>query len=140
MIEPKEIEIRGIKFNISKVPATVGREIIAKYPVSIIPKIGDYKVSEETMIKMLSYVERVRDDGTTIALANKALIDNHVPDWEILAQLEFAMIEYNCSFFGNGKGLASLEKFISLAEPKIIEMLTNLSAKLSHQEKQAYTS
>lgn len=136
MIEPKEIEIKGVKFIISKLPATVGREIISKYPISMIPKIGDYKVSEETMIKMMSYVQRIKEDGNPIALGNKALIDNHVPDWEVLAQLEFAMIEYNCSFFGNGKGLASLEKFISLAEPKITEMLTNLSGKLSHQVKQ----
>ena len=140
LIEPKEIVIKDIKFNISKLPATVGREIIAKYPVAMIPKIGDYRVSEETMIKMMAYVERIRDDGTPIALVNKALIDNHVPDWEVLAQLEFAMIEYNCSFFGNGKGLAFLEKFISLAEPKITEMLTNLSGKLSHPEKPHYTN
>lgn len=139
MIEPKEIIIENdgqeYKFNISKFPATVGREIITKYPVANIPKLGDYSVSEETMLKLMSYVERVYD-ARTQPLTNKALVDNHVPNWEVLAQLEIAMIDYNCSFFRNGKGLDFLKKFLSLAEPKITEMLTALSGKLSHPEKQ----
>lgn len=143
MIEPKEVIINydgeDYKFNISKFPATVGREIISKYPVSNLPKIGDYAVSEETMLKLMGYVERVYDDRTQ-PLTNKALVDNHVPNWEILAQLEMAMIQYNCSFFRNGKGLDFLKKLQSLAEPKITEMLTALSGKSSPQAKRAYTN
>lgn len=132
MIEPKEFIIEHndaiYKYNISKFPATVGREIISKYPIALLPKIGDYGVSEDTMLKMMSYVERVYDDRN-VQLCNKALVDNHVPDWEVLARLEIAMIDYNCSFFRNGKGLDFLKKFQSLVEPKITEMLTALSGK-----------
>ncbi len=139
MIDPKEVVIeyegQELKYNISKFPATVGREIISKYPIANMPKIGDYKVSEETMLKLMSYVERVYDDRTQ-PLSNKALVDNHVPSWEVLAKLEVLMIDYNCSFFRNGKGLAFLKKLQSLAEPKIIEMLTHLSGKLSQAAKQ----
>ena len=138
LIEPKEITINyegeDLKFNISKFPATVGREIISKYPVANMPKIGDYAVSQETMFKLMQYVERVYPDRTQ-PLSNEALINNHVPSWEVLAKLEVMMIEYNCSFFRNGKALDFLKKSMSLAEPKIIEMLTALSGKLSQAEK-----
>lgn len=139
MIDSKEITVeyegQELKYNISKFPATVGREIISKYPIANMPKIGDYKVSEETMLKLMSYVERVYPDRVQ-PLTNRALVDNHVPSWEVLAKLEILMIDYNCSFFRNGKGLDFLKKLQSLAEPKIIEMLTVLSGKLSQAAKQ----
>lgn len=139
LIQPKEITIEfegeELKFNISKFPATVGREIIAKYPISNMPKIGDYKVSEETMLLLMKYVERIYPDRVQ-ELTNKSLVDNHVPSWEVLAKLEMLMIDYNCSFFRNGKGLDFLKKLQTLAEPKIIEMLTVLSGKLSQAAKQ----
>ena len=139
MIQPKEVTIEyegeELKFNISKFPATVGREIIAKYPISNMPKIGDYNVSEEIMLKLMCYVERVYPDRTQ-PLTNKALVDNHIPSWEVLTKLELLMIDYNCSFFRNGKGLDFLKKLQTLAEPKIIEMLTVLSGKLSQAAKQ----
>lgn len=143
LIDPKEVTIEyegeNLVFNISKLPATVGREIISKYPTSNLPKIGDYQVSEETMLKLISYVERVYNENGNIrlqALTSKALVDNHIPSWEVLAKLEVMMIDYNCSFFRNGKVLDFLKKSMSLAEPKIIEMLTVLSGKLSQAEKQ----
>ncbi len=61
MIEPKTIAIvdgngKEKDFIISKFPAIQGREIIAKYPTSSLPKIGDYAVSEETMLKLMAFV------------------------------------------------------------------------------------
>lgn len=139
LIDPKEITIKyeeeEYKFNIGKLPATVGREIITQYPIANVPKLGEYKTSEEIMLKLLSYTERVYEDRVQ-PLTNKTLIDNHIPNWEVLCKLEFEMINYNCSFFKNGKGLDSLMKLIALAQPKIIETLTGLSAQLSQAKKQ----
>lgn len=139
LINPKEITVKfeddELKFNISKLPATVGREIITQYPLANMPKIGEYKTSEEVMLKLMNYVERVYPDRVQ-ALSNKALIDNHIPSWEVLARLEVEMINYNCSFFRNGEALNFLKKSMSLAQPKIIEMLTDLSAQLSQAKKQ----
>lgn len=139
LIDPKEITIdyegEELKFNIGKFPATAGREIITKYPVANMPKIGDYTASEETMLKLMSYVERVYDDRVQ-PLTSKILIDNHIPNWEVLAKLEVEAINYNCTFFRNGKALDFLKKSMSLAEPKIIEMLTALSGQLSQAKKQ----
>lgn len=139
LIDPKEITIdyegEELKFNIGKFPATVGREIITKYPVANMPKIGDYAASEETMLKLMSYVERVYPDRVQ-PLINKALVDNHIPSWEVLARIEVETINYNCTFFRNGKAYDFLKKSMSLAEPKIIEMLTALSGQLSQAKKQ----
>ena len=143
LIEPKEIIItyegEDLKFNISKFPATVGREIISKYPVANMPKLGDYAISQEVMLKLMRFVERVYPDRVQ-ELSNEVLINNHVPSWEVLAQLEIRMIEYNCSFFKNGKAYDFLKKSMSLAQPKIIEMLTALSGRLLQAEKQPSTN
>ena len=135
LLQPKEIEINGKIYRISKFPATVGLEIVAKYPVSNMPKLGDYKVSEEIMIKLMSYVEVVLPERS-IRLTTIDLINNHVPDWEVLARLEWEMLQHNCSFLADGKSLSFFEKLAHLAEQKITEMLTASLGKSSLREKQ----
>lgn len=135
LLQPKEIEINGKTYRISKFPATVGREIVAKYPVSNMPKLGDYKVSEEVMLKLMSYVEVVLPERS-IRLSTQDLVNNHVPDWEALAQLEWEMLSYNCSFLTNGKSLSFFEKLARLAEQKISEILTASLGKSSVRAKQ----
>lgn len=135
LLQPKEIDINGKTYRISKFPATVGREIVAKYPVSNMPKLGDYKISEEIMLKLMSYVEVVLPDRS-IRLSTQELVNNHVPDWEVLAQLEWEMLSYNCSFLTNGKSLSFFEKLAHLAEQKISEILTASLGKSSARAKQ----
>lgn len=100
MIEPKEIEIEGAKFILTKFPAIQGREIICKYPASALPKVGDYSVNEETMLKLMCFVGIPRDGGLApLMLTNKELVDNHTKSWLILMKLEKEMLEYNGGFF-----------------------------------------
>lgn len=121
-------ELNGHRYNIGKWPATVGREIMVKYPLSNLPKIADYGMSEEIMLKLMRHVEAVMPDGRPMRLETKALIDNHVPDWETLTQIEYASMRHNCSFFRNGKASAFLAEVMSLALTKISETLTASSA------------
>lgn len=140
LINPKEITItfegEELKFNIGKFPATVGREIITQYPINNIPKVGSYLQSEEIMLKLMKFVERVYDDKDPIPLVNKTLIDNHIPSWEVLIKIEAFVIDYNCSFFELGKVLSSLKEWKALAEPKNIKMLMDSLVSLSQAEKQ----
>lgn len=146
MIQPKELQLtlsNGTErtFVLHKFPAVAGREIVAKYPVANMPKIGDYGVSEATMLKALAFVGvRVEGRDAPLMLESRALVDNHVGDWETLARLEWAMLEYNCSFFGNGLNSASLEAWVEKARPLISQMLTALSAQSSGAGKQPSTS
>lgn len=139
LIQPKEITIdfegEKLRFNIGKFPATVGREIISKYPIANVPKLGEYKVSEETMLKLMCYVERVYDDRT-IELTSRTLVDNHIPSWEVLVKIEAYVIDYNCSFFELGKVLNSLKEWKALAQPKNIKTLMDSLVSLSQAEKQ----
>lgn len=136
MIEPKELEIDGKVFILSKFPAITGREIIAKYPVANMPKLGDYGVSEETMLKLMAFVA-VKTDGEPIKLVTRALIDNHVPSWETLAKIEWSMMEYNCSFFQNGKVSTFLEGIAEKLPQLISKTLTDSLEQLSARGKQA---
>lgn len=135
MIEEKEIEVRGRKYIISKVPATVGREILFKYPTSNIPKVGDYGQSQEIMLKLLSYVAAVTPEGQRIELKTQTLVDNHVPNAETLILLEKEMFSYNFDFFHDGNASNFLKALEKRATSKGIEMLTTLLERLSQTGK-----
>jgi hypothetical protein len=146
VIEPKDVTL-GTKpdgtariYVLSKFPAVAGREIVAKYPLSGLPKLGDYKVNEETMLKLMCYVGVPRDGAEPLMLTTRALVDNHVPDWETLAQLEGGMLEYNCSFFGNGKASTFFAGLGETARTWILSTLTVLSAQSSPPTKPPSTS
>ena len=144
LIKPVEIELEDLDGNmhaytISRVPATVGRELIAKYPTSNMPKIGEYKTSEETMLLMMKFVE-VNAGDRQIRLSTKALVDNHVPDATTLLKLEYKMLNYNTNFFTNGDRQGFLDYLISKAMSSISPMLIRLSEQLSQVVTQASQS
>ena len=140
MLEPKEITIQTQSgdervYIISKFPAIAGREIVCKYPASGMPKVGDYAVNEETMLKLMKYVA-VQTDNGEIVLKTRELIDNHVPDWETLSKIEIEMMGYNCSFFQNGKISGFLEELKSNIPQLISSILTDSLGQLLQTEKQ----
>jgi len=140
-VKPKEIEITdpdGVvrRFVVSRFPAIQGREIVAKYPLSAVPKLGDYAVNEETMIKLMAFCAVVLPDGQQLPLTTRALIDNHTGHWETLARLEMEALQYNVSFFGNGKGSTFLEAISQKAEQWITGTLIPSLAQSSRKGKQ----
>jgi len=134
LLEPKQIEINGQKFIISKFPATEGRKIITSYPLTAIPRVSDYAANEEIMFKLMGYVS-VRVGNTDLVLSNKDLIDNHIKSWETLMKIEAAMIEYNCSFFQNGLASTFCEGIAQKVPAWILKTLTDFSGQLSPKEK-----
>ncbi|MDZ5615003.1 hypothetical protein U2261_10325 [Achromobacter xylosoxidans] len=136
LIKPRVVMVKnrdGVEkaFTISRLPATAAREVIAKYPLSNIPKLGDYQTSEEVMKKLMSYVA-VDLDGREQRLTTAALIDNHVDDGIQLMRLEIEMIEENTGFFGLGgqRGFLDclLEKLLHSITPMLTPLLEQLSA------------
>ncbi len=136
MISPKEIELGEKVFLIHKIPAIPAREIITQYPISGMPKVGDYKTNEEIMLKMMAYVAVKPAEGNPIFLKTKELVNNHVESWEDLARLEAAMIEYNCSFFQNGKASTFFAAISEKVPALILKMLTDLQAQSSVKAEQ----
>ncbi|MEY8126603.1 hypothetical protein [Proteus mirabilis] len=133
-IKPKEITVidsdrQQHTFIISRLPATIGREILAKYPLSNAPKIGDYEVSKEAMLKMMAYVA-VEKEGQEIYLKTSTLIDNHVPDGEALIRLELEMLKYNTSFFGNGGSQNFLQYLLGKLSGSLPSIIKTLMASL----------
>ena len=134
LIKPKEVQIKDVDdiektFVISRLPAVTGREILAKYPLSNAPKIGDYEVSKEAMLKMMAYVCAV-SDGEEIPLKTQTLIDNQVPDGESLIRLELEMLKYNTSFFGTGGNSGFLPFLISKVGSSLPSVIKTLMASL----------
>lgn len=145
MIEPKEYPVQQADgtervYILSKVPAVAGREIVAKYPLSNIPKIGEYAASEEVMFKLMAYVQAVTRDGQTVPLTTRALIDNHVADTATLMRLEAAMLEYNFGFFVRALSSGFFGSISQKADRWISETLTPLLEQLSKAAAPASTS
>lgn len=142
LMEPKEVSVPDLDGNqkvfvIHKVPATLGREIMAKYPVSNMPKLGEYQSSEEIMLKMMGHCAVRLADGTLLTLDTMSTINNHVTDGHQLIQLEYAMLQYNTAFFRIGKHQGFIESLVARVLPKIIETLTPFLQQLSQQAKPA---
>ena len=145
LLQPKEVKVDGKTYIISKIPAFQAREIMVKYiPTHLMNINGDYEKIKELVLKLMSYVavkvDYKKEDGTTdtrtIRLETETLINNHCPTWETLCNIESLMIDYNTSFFKDGKGLTFFQKLEFLAERKVTEILTVLSDRLLQRNKQ----
>ena len=145
MIAPKTIEVSGKSYIISKLPTTVAREILVRYPTSVLHILHNsenYKFNEELMFKLMSYVGVVQSGNPSpLMLSSSAVIDNHVldeeghPSAEALMKLEFQMMEYNFGFLKRGRILALLEDIAQKVPVWIIRMLTRLLAQYSQTDK-----
>jgi hypothetical protein len=110
MIEPKEIIVDEIKYVIHKFPALIGYEIVSRYMPFLLSKSEDYEIKKPLLFKIMKFVGIVLDSHSQpLMLTTEALIDNHIKNWEILAEIESKIMEYNCSFFQKGRLLSFLE-------------------------------
>lgn len=132
LIEPKSLTIGTKNYVLSKFPAVQGREIVAKYPLTAMPKLGDYKVNEETMLKLMSFVGvEIEGRAEPLRLSTVDLVNNHCGGWETLARVEWAMLEYNVSFFANGRASIFFAELARKVQPLISKTLTDLLAQSS---------
>lgn len=136
MLEPKEVIVDGKIYILCKLPAVEGREIMTQYPISAVPKMGEYKTNEEMMYKLIAHVA-IKNPQTQqeMKLVNKDMINNHVKDWETLMKLEYMMMEYNCSFLADGKISTFLESILEMLPSWITKISTLLSEPSSPAEK-----
>jgi len=128
LIKPVEKEFfdldgKSHRLILSRFDAVKGREIITKYLMSNLPKLGDYEVSEQVMLDLMSYIAvPAESELGYIRLTTKALVVNHVPDWEMLGRVEKEMIAYNASFFEPEKISSFFEWVAQKFMQKILEM------------------
>lgn len=136
-IEPIKLQSGATKdFIFSKFPAVAGREIISAYPVSNLPKLGDYGVSEATMLKLMSHVAIPVEGSDPLRLTTIELVNNHVPDWEALVAIEMGMLEYNVSFFERGAVPGFIDLLLAKAAPMLSKILTSSLQALSQANTQ----
>ena len=105
--EKKEfIDQKGNKhtFWLGEIPyGSGGREVGTQFMSTGAPKIGDYKANEELAWIIYSNVVAVNKQGDEFLLDDKAMIDNHVPDFKVGVLIEAAMLEKLLGFSVAGK-------------------------------------
>lgn len=146
LLNPKTVFVKdrdGVNhgFVVGQFPAIAGREIAAKYPTSIAAlakqwEENQYGENEKIMLKAMSYVEKILEDGTTVRLTTAALIDNHVPDAECLMRLEKELLEHNFSFFEKFTRSISSGGMLQNMLKLIMSTLTHSLQPSSKQDKQ----
>ena len=137
MLETKEVMLGNRMYILSKFPAMDGREIMTQYPITAVPKLGDYKSNEELAMKMLRFVAvRLSQNNQLIYLTSRDLINNHVPSWEDLLKLEYLMVEYNFTFLQNGKISSFLDSIAERLPAWALKISTQLLQQSSTAEKQ----
>lgn len=138
LIKPKEIELKDLdgnthKFIISRFNALDGYELISNFPKTMFNKGESFKDHKEVLIKIFSHVEAFKQDGNTIRLTSEALINNHIPDYELLMKILKEVGTYNSSFLGNVNGLSIIDqiktKLPTLAQKILMDSLKQLSKK-----------
>jgi hypothetical protein len=134
MLEPKNFDVDGKTYVLTKFPATVGREILMQYPTSVVPKLGDYKTNHALMLRILSFVGvPIEGRDEPLMLTSEALVNNHVRNAEVLVQIEWAMISHNFDFFGDGRASGILRLLMDKAQALTSETLTKFVAALSEK-------
>ena len=144
LLKPKEITLRDIDgenrvYTISRMPFMAGREVGFQYIPSALPKVGDYKVNEAMMQKMMEHVA-VSINGVLTRLSTKALIDNHIPDLGTGLALEWHMMEYNASFFHKGTISDFFAGVVRTSLARISDILTQSQVPSSPQSSQPSTN
>lgn len=140
LIKPKTIELPDIdgdlhSVTLSRIPyMPLGREIALSGALSALPKVGDYRISEEIAYKMMALVEINKPDGEPIRLSTKALVANHILDPVLGGRIEMAMIAYNFDFFGQGGLSGFLADSLRKHLPLILQTLTPLLPPSLQQE------
>ena len=112
LIQPKEIEINGKKYILSKFPAMDGREIMRRYAILEKQRMNNENSTIEggdrDLINLvMKYVAISLPDGRPLSLTTETLIDNHVPDWMALTRLEAEIVKYNSDPLDEGRLLNS---------------------------------
>lgn len=145
LLKPEEFDLlddegHARTYVLSNFDAVTGRQIITQYPMTGLPKIGEYVENEKLMFKLMSFVAIITKDGRKLRLSTPELVMNHVPNAEMLMKLEMKMMEKNCSFFRDGRSLDLLDTIAQIFSRKILQLLTPLSASSLPQDEQRSTN
>ena len=145
LLQPKETAYtdhtgKDHKFILSKFPAVEGREILCQWPLTALPKVGDYGANQEIMFKLMSYVAVPQKLGAPLRLVTKELINNHAPDAALLMSIERDMFKYNFGFFLEERALTFFERLMQMIDSKISSMLTDSLLRSSPTEKPPSTN
>jgi len=136
LLKPKEIEIEDEDgatktYILSRFDSMKGYEISVKYPLSLLPKIGDYKTNEQMVLEILSHVAVPQENGRPLRLHSRALVNNHTNDTTVVMRLLWEMATYNFGFFLGGRTSNFFEEVAQKFLSRIAGMLTQSQPPLS---------
>lgn len=121
----KLIEIASHNYRLSQMGAYDTRRVALTYVPNLLPKAGDYSITESLSLLLMKYVEaEVKIEGKShwIKLDSREMVEQHVPPTALL-QLEYQVIENTTGFFSSGICHNLISDQLTFWGQRIIEML-----------------
>lgn len=118
-----DVNIGGKTYTLNKFKATVGRRIVAQYPLTAMPKMASYDQNEEVMLLLMSHVEVHTSSGLKIPLTTKDLVDNHVESWDDLVSIEYQTLKFNCPFMQGTAAASLMETIKDVASHYLVDIV-----------------
>jgi len=128
------IDVKGKEhiFQIGKVPwMGGGREILAEYIPSGLPKVGDYQKNETLARILYANAVKIDSDGNHHPLTTDSMINNHVPDVKVAMELEAAVFDKSTDFLILGKVLEYRTAWSQTLDSVLADLPTQLQKLLS---------
>ena len=123
----KTVKGEEVIYFIGKVPwMSGGREILAEYIPSGLPKVGDYKKNEDLARILYANAVAVDKDNNHYPLTTDSMINNHVPDVKVAMELEAAVFDKSTDFLILGR----LQEYRSAWSQTLDSLIANLPTQL----------
>ena len=124
------------KYFIGKIPwMGGGREVLAEYLPTALPRVGDYKRNEDLARILYANVVAIDSDGNHFPLTTDSMINNHIPDVKVALELEAAAFDKSTDFLILGKVLEyrtawslTVESFIANLPTQLVKLLSGLDS------------
>ena len=114
-------------YQIGKVPwMSGGREILAEYIPSGLPKVGDYQKNERLARILYANVIKIGKEGAQFPLITDSMIENHVPDVKVAMELEAAVFDKSTDFLILGKVLEYRTAWSQTVDSVLADLPTQL--------------
>lgn len=120
-----QFEVGGKSYVAEKFKPTEGRRIVAGYPISAMPKVGNYEDNEAVMLRLMSHVSVITAAGP-LRLETIELINNHVVSWENLVEIEYQVLKFNCPFLSAD----TMKPFIEVVKDAAANYVTETLSKV----------
>lgn len=134
-LDHKLIEIAAKRYRVKSMDVFDARRVAYEFPITMMPRIGDYAENEKLFRLLMKYVEVEISPNNWQALTTDELIRQHVSPKDF-ARLEREVVDFTTGFFSDGNASNIVLTIGEFIIERITKTLMVLSAEFLKADKQ----